>query len=123
MKKKLRNDLILVGAILLFAAIAFLIFLTTGRDGAYVRVTQDGEVIAVYPLNEDIQVKIESADGGYNVLRIEDGYAYVDGADCRDRICVNHRKIKRSGASIVCLPNKLTVTVIGANSAEPDFSV
>ena len=33
--------------------------------------------------------------------------------DCRDKICVNTGKISRAGQSIVCLPARVSVAVVG----------
>ena len=55
---------------------------------------------------------------------ISDGKVRVDLADCPDGICVAHRPIFRDGESIVCLPNRVVVTVITDNSEDaPDIIV
>lgn len=36
-------------------------------------------------------------------------------ADCRDKICIKQGKINATGGSIVCLPNKISVTVCGGD--------
>ena len=91
-------------------------------DSAYVEVKIDGEIYGTYPLDEDIRERIESADGGYNILVISDGKASIEKANCPDKICVNHRAIHYSGDSVVCLPHKLTVTVVGGQEDEIDAS-
>ena len=121
MKKKLRNDVLLVTSLLFAAALAFVIFIVAGKDGESVSVILNGEEIATYPLSDDISVNIPSDGDSFNLLRIENGEAYIESADCPDQICVHHRKIKRSGESIVCLPNKLVIKVIGEGDSEPDL--
>ena len=73
---------------------------------------QDGDIIGVYPIDEDTEITFENENGGYNVLVISDGKADITSASCPDKVCVNHRKIGFEGESIVCLPNRLTVRVI-----------
>lgn len=41
-------------------------------------------------------------------------------ADCPDQICVKHAEISKSGSSIVCLPNKVVITVHGDKNSMPD---
>lgn len=36
-------------------------------------------------------------------------------ADCKDKICIKHGEINVAGQSIVCLPNKISITVCGGN--------
>ena len=86
-----------------------LFFLTTGREeGESVRVEVDGMEVARYPLNVDGRY---SLNGGSNILVIEDGKAYLEDADCPDKLCVRQGRIYRKGETITCLPNKLIVTV------------
>ncbi len=111
MKKKLRNDLILILVpLLLCAGYAFWVN-RSHREGGYVYVEQAGEEIGKYPLNEDREILIGDREGYYNVLVIKDGKADIIEASCPDKICVNHRKIAYEGERIVCLPNRLILRV------------
>ena len=86
-----------------------LFFLTTGREeGESVRVEVDGMEVARYPLNVDGRY---SLNGGSNILVIEDGKAFLEDANCPDKLCVRQGRIYRKGETITCLPNKLIVTV------------
>ena len=102
------RDLILIGSILLIALIIFACLALFSRDGAYVTVKIDGEEIASYPLDKD---GVFVLCDGKNILKIEDGKAYMTHADCPDKLCVKRGEISRSGETITCLPHKLTVTV------------
>jgi hypothetical protein len=118
--KKLRNDILLLSAVLIFALLAFLIFKITARPGSYVTVSIDGSVVAEYPLDKDTEALIE-CESGYNLLIIKEGEAYIAEASCPDGICSSHRPIKHSGRTIVCLPNKVVVAV--RSDVESDDSV
>ena len=54
-------------------------------------------------------------NGGTNILVIENGEAYLSYANCPDHTCVRTGKIKYTGQSIVCLPNRLSVIVRSAD--------
>lgn len=112
MKKQLRNDLILIGSILIVAVLVALILIVTAKKGNYVKVTVDGKTVSQYPLEKDAEHKIVT-DYGYNLLVIKNGCAYITKTDCRDKICQHHHAIKNEGESIICLPHKLAVTVEG----------
>ena len=112
MKKKLRNDLLII-LIPLLLCLCYGVWVNFSHQrGGYVYVEQDGEVIGEYPLSRDAEIKLENENGGFNVLVIKDGKADIISASCPDKVCVNHRKIGFEGESIVCLPNRLTVRVI-----------
>ena len=109
-KKLIRNDLILIAAIVLVAVISFLYFSLTKKEGNTVLVNVDGKVIAEYSIAKDIKEEI-STQYGENTLVIKNGNAYISDADCPDKICANHRAISKTGESIACLPHKLVITV------------
>lgn len=120
----LRNDIILIAAILLVAAVGLLYLFVFRSVGDTVKVTVDGELYGVYSLSEDVVVDIITGEDGegLNRLIIRDGKAYMEEASCPDGICVSHRPIFRNGESIVCLPNKVVVTVFTENdSSSPDI--
>ena len=108
-----KRDLILIAAILAVALLLLGIWALTRKDGAYVVVRVDGEEVARYSLAEDGEY---SLNGGTNILRIEGGQAYLTYADCPDHLCVKQGRVHNTGEVITCLPNKLTVTVYGADS-------
>ncbi|MBO7303642.1 MAG: NusG domain II-containing protein [Clostridia bacterium] len=109
-KKKIRNDIILVASILAALLILGTSLVLFRPVGDLVTVTVDGKPYGTYPLSEDGRVEIIT-EGGYNILVIKDGRAYVESASCPDGICAAHRPIFRSGESIICLPNKVVVTL------------
>ncbi|MBQ1231614.1 MAG: NusG domain II-containing protein [Clostridia bacterium] len=110
-----KNDILLATGILLLAAICFLIFSFSMKEGKYALVTVDGEQVYKHSLNEDDETVIlgaNSSSGEQNVLVIKDGKAFVKSANCPDKICVSHRKISKTGETIVCLPHKVVVSVV-----------
>ena len=108
--KKYRIDIIVISAILV-SALLFLLFMTLfKKEGAVVAVEINGEVVAEYPLDKD---GVYSLNGGTNVLVIKDGAAYLNYSSCPDHVCENTGKIRHVGETIVCLPNRVTVTVKG----------
>ena len=119
-----RRDLILLLAVLVIGLIGIVILYT--RPAALngeVEVAVDGEVVMTLPLSEDTEVAIESVDGGENLLVIQDGTAKIESASCPDGICVRHYAISRDGESIICLPNRVVVTIRGGEKGDVDAVV
>ena len=111
-----RSDLYLICGCLLAALILCGLWLLLRRDGETVVVEQNGKETARYDLGEDRTVKIEG-EGGYNLLVIENGEAWLSEADCPNLLCVKTGKIRYAGQSIVCLPHKLAVRIAGGVSS------
>ena len=118
-----RNDLLLIAALLLIALIGIVYLFFFRESGNTVKVTVDGELYGVYSLDDDQRVEIKSDEQGEkrNLLVIQDGKAYMETASCPDFICVSHHKIFRDGESIVCLPNRVVVTVTKEKGDAPDI--
>ncbi len=110
-----KRDFIFIGAILAIALIILAVTLLTVEDGAYVSVRVDGEEIARYDLKDDGEYILND---GTNILKIENGEAWMKDADCPQisgKKCTAQGKISKKGQTIICLPNKLTVTVLGTD--------
>jgi hypothetical protein len=78
----------------------------------------NGTVAGEYPL--DIP-GVFSLNGGSNVLVIENGEAYLNYSNCPDHTCEKTGKLRYVGETIVCLPNKLSVTVKGSTDGGVDL--
>ncbi len=112
---------------LLYAGIFFLIIIlcvigilwTHSRtDQTIAAVYLDGELIEEIPwttLTEQIALPI----GDGNVLCADREGVWMAHADCPDQLCVKQGKIHSGNLSIVCLPNRVTVT-LKAKAAELD---
>ena len=111
-----RGDIFLIGGCLLAALVCCGLWLGFRKDGGAVVVEQNGRETARYALSEDRIVRIEG-EGGYNLLVIQGGEAWLSEADCPTQLCVKTGKIRYAGQSIVCLPHRLAVRIMGGASA------
>ena len=112
-KKKYRLDIIIIAAILLVSLSLLLIVTLSKEEGSVVVVEIDGTTVATYPLDKNAEY---SLNGGSNVLVIEDGVAYMSYSNCPDHTCEKTGKIRYVGQTIICLPNKIAVTIKGGNA-------
>ncbi len=119
-----KKDFMLVAVIIVTAAIsALLVMSAQGGAGAKVHITVDGALYGEYSLSEEQSIMIDG-ESGTNRLMIENGSAYMAEADCPDKYCMDHKPISRGGETIICLPHRLVVEVIGARDAhQPDVIV
>ena len=116
-----KNDRVfLVTVLILLLVVMAIFYLTRGNGGARVKVTVDGALYGTYSLNENQEIPIETDGVITNILIIKDGMADMTEADCPDKLCVHQRAISKTGETIVCLPNKVVVEVLGSEESELD---
>ena len=108
MNKKRKNDIILALVILALGIIMLGAYCLFSEKGSYVEVTLDGELYGVYSLDEKARIEINDT----NVLVIDRGSAYMESACCDNQTCVKQGSVSEVGQIIVCLPNRITVTVV-----------
>ena len=118
-KKSVKLDVIIIVALLLVALLWVGASLLFREVGGYVTVEVDGVLVATYSLAYDGEYAI----GATNFLVIEDGCAYMQGANCPDKTCVGVGRVKYAGQSIICLPNRVVVTVMAAPGEEGDLDL
>ena len=115
-----KKDFLLGGGILAVAIVLFLVMRVTGSEsGNRIQVTVDGAVYGIYSLTENQVIEVKEGDF-YNRIRIEDGKAYMEEANCPDGYCERQGKISRGAQTIVCLPHKLVVEVLEADDTSRD---
>lgn len=122
-KKTRKNDVILIGIILVLAVLAYVgirFYQRTYTTDAVAVVTVEEKEYGRFPLNQDVTQRIELPDGSYNVLVIKDGKADVTEASCPDGICVNHRAVSMQKETIVCLPNEVVVEIENGEESDVD---
>jgi hypothetical protein len=78
-------------------------------------VTVDGKTYGTYSLSRDQNVTIKH-NGHINKFSIKGGYVQMTYSSCKNQICVDKGKINQTSQSIVCLPNKVVITIQGGDS-------
>ncbi|MBR3299926.1 MAG: NusG domain II-containing protein [Clostridia bacterium] len=104
--KRVRNDIILIGALLLLSVAAFFIVNAIKQNGKKVVVKQNNSVVYEGKLSDDFEVTLK-----HNTVKIKDGKVFMKHADCKNQICVRSGEISKSGETVVCLPNKVIIEI------------
>lgn len=124
MKMKLfkKGDIIVAAAVLVLCAVLFLaLYVFNSNTGNYVEIEQNGVVIHKMPLDINAVYNVESGGEVTNTVEVKNGSVSVTYANCPDQICVNHRPVNLSGESIICLPNRVVVSVVEADGRESEI--
>lgn len=85
----------------------------------YYLITFNGDVAGVEYFANKPELKI-AEETNYNLISVAAGIIVMEEADCKDQICVHHKPISSAGESIICLPHRLVVEIIGDNDASAD---
>lgn len=118
-----KGDLILIAVILTIGLLSWGALELAKEEGAYVVVTVGNEEVARYSLSQNGEYEL---NGGTNVLKIENGEAYMIWANCPtlgSTRCTHQGKISRTYEKITCQINKIEVTVYGAEETEVEIVV
>ncbi|MBQ9979131.1 MAG: NusG domain II-containing protein [Clostridia bacterium] len=127
-KKKAKNDIIFIVAVVLLIGLAAGAMLLFRQEGGAVEVKVNGKLYGTYSLSKDQVIEIRSGDD-YNILVIENGKAYVreancPGADTYYHKCTNKKPISYKGESILCKEHGVVIAIVGGeDSGGPDITV
>lgn len=115
-----KNDVIFISILALFCiAVCIIVYKGNTTMGNYIVVTVDGEIYGTYSLQEEQTICIET-DYGKNIIEIKGEKAFMKEADCPDGLCIDQNEISFDKESIICLPNKVVVSVVSDTESELD---
>ena len=117
MRKKLHTaDWITLSLFVVIGIILTLvIYMPVKADGTELEVRQYGEVVFTLPLNQNMNKTVTSENGDSNTFSINNGIVSMTAANCGDKTCVQTSEISKVGESIVCLPHRLVLAIVGGN--------
>ena len=101
-----KGDIVIIATVLILSVIVLLFNFLENGSGATVKISKDNEIIYEVSINEDRVLELET-----NTVIIEKGRVWVEKANCKNQICVNHKPIKKTGEVIACLPNNVLVEI------------
>lgn len=113
----------MVALLIALAAIALLLsFRPAGGNNLTARIVLDGEEIAIYDLSalkEPVSLTLDGCPYPL-VIQMEPGRIRVAESTCGSQDCVRTGWADRAGSRIICLPNKLIITLSGTDPLEFD---
>ncbi|MBP3677497.1 MAG: NusG domain II-containing protein [Agathobacter sp.] len=115
-----KNDVIFIGFLALFCiAVCVWVYKGGAVEGSNIMITVDGKEYGTYSLLEEQTITIGEGET-LNIIEIKGGKAYMKEASCPDQLCVDQNEISFDKESIICLPNKVVITVISDVQSDVD---
>ena len=106
-------EAVIIGFILL-GSIAAAVILNLSGGGSRTAVIHCGDVRQELALDRDGSFRFDGIDAEFEV---KNGKICLTNASCPDKLCEKTGYISSSGQSIICVPNKITVTVVGSDES------
>jgi len=113
-----RGDLFAVALVALIALGTIVFFLPSGGadEARAAQIYMDGRLLHELPLDVDTSLILE---GDYeSTVSISGGRISISESSCPGGDCVRSGAISSPGRSIVCLPNRVEIRVIGASDVD-----
>ena len=107
-----KADIILfICLILIGGALSYLAF-SGSSTGDLVVVKVNGEIYGKYSLSKDRTITV-NRNGHMNKITIKGGKVQVSKSSCKNQICDKQGSISTTHQSIVCIPNRVVVSIEG----------
>ena len=114
---KSKTWIALLGAVFFLSLLGSIFVLRRQPDAALAQISSGGNLVKTVNLHEDQQFTITAENGGENIITVRDGKIAVTQATCPDHYCMK-RGFCASGTDIVCLPNKLVIHFLQAQTVD-----
>ena len=113
MKFNITNKTLIPSVVILMGILFALAFLlrSFNLQNPVVRIKKGNQIVEEIRMSDVEDYEIVNL--GTNKVRIEHDGVYMDNANCPDKLCVHQGRISRTGQSIICLPNKIIVEIVG----------
>lgn len=105
-----QRDLPLVGLLLVLAGGVFFLCQASESAGVYAEI-RAGDVRTLLPLGEARTYPVPGQPDV--VIAVRGGTAAFEHSDCPDQICVKTGALSLPGQSAACLPNRVTLRILG----------
>lgn len=102
-------DFFLIGVIITVACTIW-VYPAISQNGQFATVSQNG-IVKTLDLSKSQTITLNHAN-----IEIRNHQIRIKHADCPDQVCVKTGWIKKSGQSIVCIPNHIVITVKGTGA-------
>ena len=114
---KLINKLLVGDWLVILASAVAIIFMFQQfwrfEQASKLKIRQGSQVIGTYDLNQTRELRIHGAVGD-SLISIEAGKVRFKQAPCNNQYCVHQGWLSRAGQVAICIPNQISLQLMGA---------
>lgn len=108
-------DLILIVALIVLAISLWVYDYTSAEAPSLVRIYNEQGLVREVSLQEEERITIPGPLGE-SVVEVRLGEVFMAFSPCANKLCIHMGRISRSGESILCVPNKVSVVISSRNT-------
>lgn len=86
--------------------------LWSNEQAAKVQIRQGETIIGTYGLNQTREIEVKGPIGT-NTISISNGRARFSKSPCHNQYCIHQGWLNRAGQAAICLPNQISLELIG----------
>lgn len=108
-------DFILIILLMIASFSPFLLLRGNHQPGQIAQLRVNSQIVKTFDLGKDQTYTYrDAAHDDINKIEVHDGQIAIVYANCGDQICVRKGYIGKTGQTIVCLPHRLVIEIMGA---------
>ncbi len=115
-----KADAALILALTLVSFAGFGVVKASGVGGSHAVVEVNGRRAAELPLDRDVEVAVRGPLGKTEVV-VHDGAVAIAKSPCPRGICMHMGNIRHPGEILVCVPNRVCVSIRGGGNGGESF--
>ncbi len=104
-------------------ALVFILFIEYGifknHSTRVIVIRSDGKIVKELPINKNAFFEVKSREG-HLFVEVKNGKVRVVDSTCKEKLCEKEGWIGNTGESIICLPNRISITIISKNGEKVD---
>ncbi len=115
-----KADLILIVLLMILGIVPLFFIFTNDNVGNKINIDVNKTRYGTYSLKKNQTIRIKQPNGHVNIVEIKNGKARMKYSTCTNQNCVHQGDIESENQNIVCLPNKVIVTVDSSDDSNFD---
>ncbi len=120
MARKLNHKPLLGDWLVIIASVVAIIFMFlqfwSFEQASKLKIRQGNQIISTYDLNQTRDLRIHGAVGD-SLISISQGKVRFKQSPCNNQYCVHQGWLNRAGQVAICIPNQISLQLIGAKSS------
>jgi hypothetical protein len=111
-----KGDIVLIIIFSFISLFGFVGIKNLFHTGRHLVVQVEGRRILELSLNIDSVQKVKGPLGETTIM-VKDNKAWIYNSPCPDHLCMKMGKISRKGEIVVCVPNRVILTITGSGES------